>query len=154
MQPDSPAASIGVERLPHAGELPLPVRMTPGSSGCDVVAAVEGEIVISPGERVLIPTGFRYEIPPGYEVQVRSRSGLAVKHGVMVLNSPGTIDSDYRGEVKVILINLGSLPFTIRRGDRIAQVVALRIASELAFTETGKVGETQRGDGGFGSSGR
>jgi dUTP pyrophosphatase len=128
--------------------------MTPGSSGCDVVAAVEGEIVISPGERVLIPTGFRYEIPPGYEVQVRSRSGLAVKHGVMVLNSPGTIDSDYRGEVKVILINLGSLPFTIRRGDRIAQVVALRIASELAFTETGKVGETQRGDGGFGSSGR
>lgn len=128
--------------------------MTPGSSGCDVVAAVEGEMVISPGERVLIPTGFRYEIPPGYEVQVRSRSGLAIKHGVMVLNSPGTIDSDYRGEVKVILINLGSLPFTVRRGDRIAQVVALRIASELAFTETGKVGESQRGDGGFGSSGR
>lgn len=111
-------------------------------------------MVISPGERVLIPTGFRYEIPPGYEVQVRSRSGLAIKHGVMVLNSPGTIDSDYRGEVKVILINLGSLPFTVRRGDRIAQVVALRIASELAFTETGKVGESQRGDGGFGSSGR
>jgi dUTP pyrophosphatase len=145
--------SIHIKRLDHAGDLPVPARMTAGSSGCDIAAAIDADIVLLPGKRELVPTGFCFEIPPGFEVQVRSRSGLAAKHGVMVLNSPGTIDSDYRGEVKVILVNLGSDPFTIRRGDRIAQVVPMQVASSVDFKEKSGISETERGAGGFGHTG-
>jgi dUTP pyrophosphatase len=144
---------IIVQRLPHGKGLPLPVRMTKGSSGCDVCAAVETDVVLEPAGRALVPTGFCFEIPQGYEVQVRSRSGLAVKHGVFVLNSPGTIDSDYRGEVKVILANTGSAPFAIRRGDRIAQLVVAPVANNVDFAESGSISETKRGAGGFGHTG-
>jgi dUTP pyrophosphatase len=145
--------SILVKRLSHAYDLAIPNRMTPGSSGCDIAAAVEADITLQPGARALIPTGFCFEIPTGFEVQVRSRSGLAAKHGVMVLNSPGTVDSDYRGEVKVILINFGLEPFTVRRGDRIAQVVPMQVASSLDFKENADISETLRGAGGFGHTG-
>jgi dUTP pyrophosphatase len=145
---------ILIKRLPHAAGLPLPQKMTTGSSGFDLSAAIDDEISIPPGQRFLVPTGFCFEIPPGHEVQVRSRSGLAIKHGIMVLNSPGTIDADYRGEVKVILINLGQDPFTVKRGDRIAQAVCLRVAAEIDLQESESIAETKRGDGGFGSSGR
>ena len=144
---------ITVKRLPHAGDLPVPCRMTPGSSGCDIAAAIESDVVIMPGKRSLIPTGFCFEIPEGYEVQVRSRSGLAAKYGVFVLNSPGTIDADYRGEVKVILANLGDEPFTVRRGDRIAQVVPILLPAQLAFKEKDSISQTTRGGGGFGHTG-
>jgi dUTP pyrophosphatase len=127
--------------------------MTKGSSGCDVCAAVETDVVLEPAGRALVPTGFCFEIPQGYEVQVRSRSGLAVKHGVFVLNSPGTIDSDYRGEVKVILANTGNAPFTIKRGDRIAQLVVAPVAADIDFAESGNISETKRGAGGFGHTG-
>jgi dUTP pyrophosphatase len=147
--------SILVKRLPHAEGLPLPARMTPGSSGCDVGAAIpEGmDMVIPRGGRVLVPTGLVFEIPQGFEVQVRPRSGLAVKSGVTVLNTPGTIDADYRGEVKVILINLGDTAFTVKRGDRIAQLVPMRIAQDLLFEESEEVNGTARGEGGFGHTG-
>jgi dUTP pyrophosphatase len=142
-----------VRRLPHAGDLPIPLRMTKGSSGCDIAAAVEADVLLEPSGRALVPTGFCFEIPQGYEVQVRSRSGLAIKHGVFVLNSPGTIDSDYRGEVKVILANAGSAPFTIKRGDRIAQLVVAAVAGNVDFAESESVSETGRGAGGFGHTG-
>lgn len=144
---------IFVKRLEHAEGLPLPSRMTPGSSGCDVCAALGESVTIEPQKRALIPTGLCFEIPVGYEVQVRPRSGLAFKNGVTVLNAPGTIDSDYRGEVKVILINMGDEPFTIKHGDRIAQLVPMKVASEIAFTECENVSETLRGTGGFGHTG-
>jgi dUTP pyrophosphatase len=147
---------ILVKRLPHAEGLPLPKRMTPGSSGCDVAAAVpEGEdLVILKGGRALVPTGLVFETPEGFEVQVRPRSGLAAKNGVTVLNAPGTIDADYRGEVKVILVNLGDAVFTIKRGDRIAQLVPMRVAQDLDFEEASGVSETGRGEGGFGHTGK
>jgi dUTP pyrophosphatase len=151
IMPSSP--TIAVKRLPHAEGLPIPCRMTPGSSGCDIAAAIDSDITIMPGKRALIPTGFCFEIPEGYEVQVRSRSGLAAKYGVFVLNSPGTIDADYRGEVKVILMNLGDEPFVVRRGDRIAQIVPMLVPAQLAFTENASISETQRGGGGFGHTG-
>ena len=151
MHPSPP--TITVKRLPHASDLPIPCRMTPGSSGCDIAAAIDSDITILPGKRSLIPTGFCFEIPLGYEVQVRSRSGLAAKHGVFVLNSPGTIDADYRGEVKVILANLGDEPFVVHRGDRIAQIVPLQVPVYLAFTENASISETSRGSGGFGHTG-
>jgi dUTP pyrophosphatase len=145
--------TINVKRLPHADGLEIPRRMTPHSSGCDLAAAVDGPVVIPGGNRALIPTGFVFEIPPGYEVQIRPRSGLAVKHAVTVLNAPGTVDADYRGEVKVILANFGTGPFTVNRGDRIAQAVPARVATELSFTEKIDLSETRRGDGGFGHTG-
>jgi dUTP pyrophosphatase len=144
---------IRVKRLPHAAGLPLPARATPGSSGCDLAAAVTEPLVIAPGGRALVPTGLCFEIPPGYEVQVRPRSGLAAKSGVTVLNAPGTIDSDYRGEVKVILANLGQEAFTVKRGDRIAQAVPAAVAMGVDFVESESIGESGRGAGGFGSSG-
>jgi dUTP pyrophosphatase len=144
---------ITVKRLPHAGDLAIPQRMTPGSSGCDIAAAIDADIDLLPGKRALIPTGFCFEIPEGFEVQVRSRSGLAAKHGVFVLNSPGTIDSDYRGEVKVILANMGEEPFTIQRGDRIAQVVPMTVPVTVNFKENSSISETARGSGGFGHTG-
>jgi dUTP pyrophosphatase len=151
--PKKSPPQIIVQRLPHAKGLPLPARMTKGSSGCDVCAAVETDVVLEPAGRALVPTGFCFEIPMGYEVQVRSRSGLAVKHGVFVLNSPGTIDSDYRGEVKVILANTGSAPFAIKRGDRIAQLVVAPVANNVDFAESESISATKRGAGGFGHTG-
>jgi dUTP pyrophosphatase len=145
--------SIKVVRLEHATGLPLPVRMTPGSSGCDVCAAVTVDVILAPGERALVPTGFCFEIPIGYEIQVRPRSGLAIKHGVTLLNTPGTIDADYRGEVKIILINLGSADFKISRGDRIAQLVVAQVAHNTIFIETAEMETTARGSGGFGHTG-
>lgn len=146
--------SIRIARTgPHALEGDLPTYATPGSSGMDLRAAVDEDVIILSGERALVPTGLMMEIPRGFEGQVRPRSGLAVKHGVSVLNAPGTIDADYRGEVKVILINLGKDDFLIRRGDRIAQLVVCPVATsvweEVEFLEV-----TERGSGGFGHTGR
>jgi len=145
--------SIIVKRLAHAADLALPRRMTPGSSGADMAAAIDADITLMPGKRALVPTGFCFEIPQGFEVQIRPRSGLAAKYGITVLNTPGTIDSDYRGEVKVILANLGDEPFVIKRGDRIAQAVAMQVAASLDFTEAADISETKRGAGGFGHTG-
>ena len=145
---------IAVQRLPHAEGLPLPAYQSEEAAGFDLVAAVaeEAPVVLAPLGRALVPTGLILEIPPGHEGQVRPRSGLALKHGVTVLNSPGTIDADYRGEVKVILGNLGDAPFTVRRGERIAQFVAAKVTrARLVVVE--RVGETVRGGGGFGSTG-
>jgi len=147
------STSISIKRLPHGDGLPIPNRMTSGSSGCDVCAAIDEDVAIAPGKRALIPTGFCFGIPEGFEIQVRPRSGLALKHGVTVLNTPGTIDADYRGEVKVILINHGDEPFIIRRGDRIAQLVPARVAMDVIFVEDDTISETSRGAGGFGHTG-
>ena len=146
--------TVRVERLPHAEGLPLPAYETPGSAGMDLRAAIaEGEsVVLEPGQRRLIPTGLKIALEPGYEAQVRPRSGLALKHGISAPNSPGTIDSDYRGEVGVILINHGELPFEIKRGDRIAQLVPAPV-QRAAFAEVATLDETARGTGGFGSTG-
>jgi dUTP pyrophosphatase len=146
---------IAVVRLPHAEGLPLPAYETPGSVGMDLrAAAPEHEpITLRPGARALVPTGLCMAIPMGFEVQVRPRSGLAAKHGVTCLNTPGTIDSDYRGEVKVILINLGEEDFVIRRGERIAQMIVAPVV-QAAWLETESLDETARGAGGFGSTGR
>jgi len=145
--------SIIAKRLDHAIDLPLPHRMTAGSSGCDICAAVDQDVTIEVGGRALIPTGFCFETPLGYEIQVRPRSGLAFKSGVTVLNAPGTIDADYRGEVKIILANFGDQPFTIKRGDRIAQLVPMKIPEMVDFTEQDSLAETSRGAGGFGHTG-
>lgn len=133
-------------------DLALPQYATEGSAGMDVCAAVDEDTVLGPGETVLIPTGFRIEVPVGFEAQVRPRSGLAIKHSVGIMNSPGTIDSDYRGEVKVILTNFGKKALTIRRGDRIAQMVVARYA-RVNWEEVEKLEETMRGEGGFGHTG-
>lgn len=137
-------------------DLPLPTPATSQSAGADLAAAVEKRLVLQPGERAAIPTGFAVAIPSGYEGQVRGRSGLALRHGVTLPNAPGTIDSDYRGEVHVILHNAGEDPFVIERGDRIAQLVIAPVArvefAEVSSTEA--LGETPRGDGGFGHTGR
>jgi dUTP pyrophosphatase len=143
---------IIVKRLSHGADIPLPQRMTPGSSGCDIAAAVQEDILIPPGKRALVPSGFCFEIPEGYEMQIRSRSGLAAKYGVMVLNSPGTIDADYRGEVKIILLNTGDEAFTVHRGDRIAQGVPAQVA-RIGFREETSISETGRGAAGFGHTG-
>ncbi|MBV8298022.1 MAG: dUTP diphosphatase [Candidatus Eremiobacteraeota bacterium] len=144
--------TVAVVRLPEGEGLPLPAYMTAGAAGADVVAAIAGELVLVPGGRALIPTGFALEVPPGFEVQVRPRSGLAVKHGVTLLNSPGTIDSDYRGPVCVVVVNHGSEPFVVRRGDRIAQLVVAPVV-QAAFREAAALGASARGEGGFGSTG-
>ncbi|WP_066793349.1 dUTP diphosphatase [Sphingomonas soli] len=141
---------ILLQRLPHGEDLPLPAYATDGAAGMDVVAAEDW--VLAPGQRHAVATGFAMAIPEGFEVQVRPRSGLALKHGVTCLNTPGTIDSDYRGEVKVILANLGDTPFTIARGDRIAQLVPAPV-QRAGLEEVGSLDETARGSGGFGSTG-
>ncbi|HEV3077420.1 MAG TPA: dUTP diphosphatase [Thermoanaerobaculia bacterium] len=143
---------VRVRRLPAASGLPLPAAASAGSSGCDLRAALAGEAVLRPGERLLVPTGLALEIPPGWEGQVRPRSGLALRHGIGMVNAPGTIDSDYRGEVGVLLINLGSEPFTLRRGDRIAQLVIARVES-VEWVEAEALDGSDRGEGGFGSTG-
>ena len=147
--------TIGVKRLAHAEGLPLPAYQTAEAAGFDLVAALaEGEAIeLAPGARALVPTGLVMEIPSGFEGQVRPRSGLAAKHGITVLNAPGTIDADYRGEVKVILINHGEAPFRIVRGERIAQFVAAPV-TRARLVDVEAVGETARGAGGFGSTGR
>ena len=147
--------TVRIERLPHAEGLPLPSYETDGSAGMDLRAAVAENmpVLLAPGARTLVPTGLKIALEPGYEAQVRPRSGLALKHGVTCLNSPGTVDSDYRGEVGVILINHGQEPFVIRRGERIAQMVIAR--HEQAETiEVEALDDTARGAGGFGSTGR
>lgn len=143
--------TIRLMRLPHGEGLPLPAYATARAAGMDVVAAED--LVLAPGARHAVATGFAIAIPPGYEVQVRPRSGLALKHGITCLNTPGTIDEDYRGEVKVILANLGDQPFTIARGERIAQLVPAPVQRAL-FEEVAVLDETDRGSGGFGSTGR
>ena len=146
-------ARVVVVRLADGEGLPLPAYMSAGAAGADVVAAVADDLVLAPGARALVPTGFSIEVPAGFEVQVRPRSGLALKHGVTVLNTPGTIDSDYRGPVGVILVNLGTEPFVVRRGDRIAQLVVAAVV-RAAFDEARELAASLRGDGGFGSTGR
>jgi len=142
---------IAITRLAHGEGLPLPAYATTGAAGMDVVAAEE--LTLQPGQRHAVATGFAIAIPPGHEVQVRPRSGLALKHGVTCLNTPGTIDEDYRGEVKIILANLGAEPFEIRRGERIAQLVPA-VVTRAAFDEVATLDDTARGAGGFGSTGR
>ena len=142
---------IRISRLPHGEGLPLPSYATPGAAGMDVVAAED--LDLQPGQRHAVATGFRVAIPEGYEIQVRPRSGLAFKHGITVPNTPGTIDSDYRGEIKVLLINHGTESFPVRRGERIAQLVPA-VVIKAAFEEVDELCETTRGAGGFGSTGR
>ena len=142
---------IELQWLPHGNGLPPPKYATDGAAGLDVVAAED--VTLAPGERHAVATGFAIAIPEGYEVQVRPRSGLALKHGITCLNTPGTIDHDYRGEVKVILANLGTEPFAVRRGERIAQLVPA-LVQKAAFREVEMLGETSRGAGGFGSTGQ
>lgn len=135
-----------------ADDLPLPSYATEGSAGMDLTAAVEADVILQPSETVLIPTAISIELPEGYEAQVRPRSGLAIKHQIGILNSPGTIDSDYRGEVKIIMTNFGKQPFVVRRGDRIAQMVVQRYA-RVEWVEVENLEETARGGGGFGHTG-
>ena len=141
---------IAIARLPHGEGLPLPSYASPGAAGMDVVAAEDCEL--APGQRHAVATGFRVAIPDGYEIQVRPRSGLAFKHGISVPNTPGTIDSDYRGELKILLINHGSEIFAIRRGERIAQLVPAAVTRAM-FDEVDALDDTHRGAGGFGSTG-
>lgn len=146
------AVAIEVRRLPHGADLELPAYATGESAGMDLLAAVEREVVLGPGERRLIPTGLSIALPAGYEAQVRPRSGLALEHGVTVLNAPGTIDADFRGEIGVILINLGGAPVTLRRGARIAQLVVAPCA-RADWRPVAALRDSARGDGGFGSTG-
>ena len=142
---------ITLKRLPHGDGLPVPAYASTGAAGLDIVSAED--IVLGPGDRHAVATGFAVAIPAGYEIQVRPRSGLALKHGVTCLNTPGTIDADYRGEVKVILANLGNQPFEVKRGERIAQLVPAQVTA-AGFLEVEMLDETARGAGGFGSTGR
>lgn len=143
---------VRIRRLPGALDLPLPAPASAGSSGYDLRAAVADPVSLAPGERRAIPTGIALEIPEGYEGQVRPRSGLAARHGISMVNAPGTIDSDYRGEVAVLLVNLGQEPLTLRRGERIAQLVFAR-TERVEWDEVEALEETGRGAGGFGSTG-
>jgi len=149
------ALVVKVVRLPHGRGLPLPTYQSDGAAGMDLLAAVQKgtPLTLAPGARALVPTGLVLELPKGCEAQVRPRSGLALRHGITVLNSPGTIDSDYRGEVGVLLVNLGREAFTIRRGERIAQLVVQRV-ERVQLAETYRIAETRRGAGGFGSTGK
>jgi len=144
--------SVAIKRLDHAADLSLPAYATADSAGMDLLAAVAEPVTLAPGERRLIPTGIAIALPPGSEAQVRPRSGLALKHGITVLNAPGTVDADYRGEVGVILVNLGDRPFVIERGSRIAQMVVAPYA-RVAWTVSAELDDSARGAGGFGSTG-
>lgn len=143
---------ILLQRLPQGEGLPIPGYMSPHAAGADLCAAVREQLTLLPGARALVPTGFSIALPPGYEAQVRPRSGLAIRAGVTCLNAPGTIDADYRGEVRVVLANFGNEPFVIRRGDRIAQIVVAPVA-RAAFDLVDELPPTERGGGGFGSTG-
>ena len=144
--------TIQVRRLPHGEGLPLPAYATPGAAGMDLLAAVSTPVTIDPGKRALIPTGLAIALPPGFEMQVRPRSGLALRNGIIMPNSPGTIDEDYRGEVQVILLNAGDAPFTIERGMRIAQAVVAPVVRAV-WREVDSLDDTARSTGGFGSTG-
>ncbi len=143
---------VAIQRLARARDLPLPAYATEGAAGMDLCAAVDAPVILQPGESAAVPTGIALGIPEGFEAQVRPRSGLALKHGVTVLNAPGTIDSDYRGEVAVILVNHGAAPFTISRGAKIAQLIVAAHA-RVEWSETVALDTTARGSGGFGSTG-
>jgi dUTP pyrophosphatase len=144
--------AVRIQRLANAADLPLPECATEGSAGADLRSAEPGAVVLQPGQRRAVSTGFVVEIPDGYEGQIRPRSGLALRYGLTVVNAPGTIDADYRGEVKVLLVNLGESDVAIERGDRIAQLVIAPV-TRVAFTESERLTETGRGSGGFGSTG-
>lgn len=144
--------SVPVRRLANGRDLPLPAYETGAAAGMDLLAAVDADFVLEPGERALVPTGIQVALPEGFDGQVRPRSGLALRHGVTVLNSPGTIDADYRGEIGVILVNLGQASFTVTRGMRIAQLVVAPVA-KVGWQEVEALPESGRGDGGFGSTG-
>jgi dUTP pyrophosphatase len=144
--------NIAIQRLPHARDLPLPAYASEGAAGLDLLAAIDGETVLQPGSIAAVPTGIALALPQGFEAQVRPRSGLALKHGVTVLNAPGTVDCDYRGEVKVILINHGREPFAITRGAKIAQLVVAP-CTRIAWHEAESLDATERGEKGFGSTG-
>lgn len=146
------AVTIAITRLPHGTDLPLPAAATPQSAGLDLLAAVAEPVTVAPGRRVLIPTGIAIALPNGWEAQVRPRSGLALKHGITIVNAPGTIDSDYRGEIGVVLINHGDEPVAITRGMRIAQMIVARHAT-VAWDERPNLDTTVRGTGGYGSTG-
>ena len=149
----TPPLAVDVVRVrPGRDPLPLPRYMTPDAAGMDLLADLEAETVLAPGERRLVPTGLALAIPPGFEGQVRARSGLAARDGLTVLNAPGTIDADYRGEVRVLLVNLGREPVSVRRGDRIAQLVVGPVA-RVSWREVQQLPESERGEGGFGSTG-
>ena len=148
----SPPLNVRIERLAHAEDLPLPATATALSAGLDLAAAIEDELVLAPGQRELVPTGFAIALPEGYEAQVRPRSGLALRHGIVMPNAPGTIDADYRGEIGVLLMNLGDEPLRIQRGDRIAQLVVAPVTS-VSWDELDRLDETERGSGGFGHTG-
>jgi dUTP pyrophosphatase len=145
--------TVKIKRMPGHGDLPLPVKMTASAAGFDLPAAVKGPTVIEPAQIKLIPCGFAMALPPGYEAQIRPRSGLAVKHGITMINAPGTIDADYRGEVQVPLINLGHAAFTVERGMRIAQML-IQPVPEARLIEVDELDATDRGAGGFGHTGR
>ena len=144
---------IMVKKLEGCEDIPLPKHMTPHSAGMDIFAAVKEAVVIEPGKRALLPTGIAIALPPGIEAQIRPRSGLAIKNGIGLLNSPGTIDADYRGEIKIILINMGDEPFSVKRGDRIAQMV-VREVFQGEWRTVDALPETDRNDGGFGHTGK
>ncbi len=143
---------LRIKRLPNNDDLPLPQYMTPHSAGMDLAAAVTAPLTLKPGERALVPTGLAIALPDGYEAQIRPRSGLAIKHGISMVNTPGTIDADYRGEIRVILINHGSEPFTINRGERIAQMIIAPV-TRVEIVQVEDLDETDRGAGGFGHTG-
>ncbi|MBN9673076.1 dUTP diphosphatase [Roseibium aggregatum] len=145
--------TLEFKRLDHGSDLPLPAYQSEQAAGLDLLAAVDAPVTLKPGDRALVPTGLAMALPSGFEAQVRPRSGLAAKHGVTVLNTPGTIDADYRGEVKVILINLGDADFTVNRGERIAQMVIAPVV-QADIQEVEALSDTTRGAGGFGSTGR
>ena len=145
--------NVAIKRLPHGADLPLPQYMTPHAAGMDLFAAVAGDLVIKPGERTLIPTGISIALPPGFEAQVRPRSGLAITHGICILNAPGTIDADYRGEIKVIIANFGDEPFHLKRGDRIAQMIIHSVV-QGEWVAVEELPQSDRNDGGFGHTGK
>jgi len=150
--PSAAPLTVRIRRLRGAGDLPPPERATPGSAGFDLHAALERDLCLDPGDRALVPTGFAVEVPPGYEGQVRPRSGLALRHGLVLPNAPGTIDADYRGELQVIVMNAGREPITLRRGERVAQLVIAPVA-DARLVEVDALEPSARGDGGFGHTG-
>lgn len=148
----SAAVEVRVRRLPHGADLPLPAYQTPDSAGMDLMAAIDADVVLAPGERRLFPTGLAIALPPGFEAQVRPRSGLALRNGISQVNTPGTIDADYRGEIGITLINHGQEPFIVTRGMRIAQMIVAPVI-QARWAEVEELDETERGSGGFGSTG-
>lgn len=149
----NPPVEVAITREPGTDDIPLPAYETEHAAGMDIRASVTEPLTLAPGQRALVPTGLRIALPEGYEAQIRPRSGLAIKHGISLLNTPGTIDADYRGEIRIIVANLGQDPFTIARGDRIAQMIVAPV-TKVAWRTVSTLDETKRGEGGFGHTGR